>query len=110
MTFQFRRQKLISVIALLAAMTFSIPANATTYLFHVGCSDKSLVAQWDTGTIDPGREYLRVVTGTKFPSCSISDYNDSRDSQLPRERYSHEGGVISGVPLVGTIICGIFHC
>lgn len=66
--------------------------------------------EWNTGSIDPGREYLRVVTGTKFPNCSISDYVDTNDGALPRERYSHEGGVISGVPFVGWIICGIFGC
>src|SRR5690348_13532174 len=94
----------------LVSMVSITPAEATTYLFHISCSNKSFVAQWDTGTIDPGREYLRVTTGTKFPGCSVSDYVEARDSKLPRERYSHEGGVIQGIPLAGPIICGIFHC
>jgi hypothetical protein len=100
------------ILVLTAMVTLAVvsSANATTYLFHVSCENKLLVAQWDTGTIDPGREYLRVATGTKFPGCSVSDYNDARDKGFPRERYSHEGAVINGVPLIGPIICGIFHC
>jgi hypothetical protein len=97
-------------LAALIPVLCSTNAEATTYLFHVSCQDKLFVAQWDTGTIDPGREYLRATTGTKFPGCSVGDYDDGRDSRLPRERYSHEGAVIQGVPLVGPIICGIFGC
>jgi hypothetical protein len=88
----------------------AVSASATDYLFHVSCSDKRLVVEWQTGTVDPGREYLRVATGTKFPNCVVSDYNELRDSQLPRERYSHEGGVIQGIPLLGTLLCWLFSC
>ncbi|MET4493547.1 hypothetical protein [Bradyrhizobium sp. LA7.1] len=86
------------------------PANATDYLFHVSCQDKSRVAEWNTGSVDPGKEYLRVATGTKFPGCSVSDYVEARDSSLPRDRFSHEGGVIAGIPFIGGIICGLFGC
>lgn len=85
-------------------------ADATTYRFGVSCSDKRFVAEWKTGDIDPGREYLRVTTGTKFPSCSVGDYDPSTDANLPRETYSHEGAVIQGIPLAGPIICGILGC
>lgn len=99
--------------------TFSMIASFTTantsiaggnYQFTVSCSNKHLVAEWNTGDIDPGKEYLRVATGQKFPNCSISDYNASIDSQLSRERFSHEGGVVAGVPVIGPIICGVFGC
>ncbi len=58
----------------------------------------------------PGKEFLRVSTGTKFPGCSTTDYNEATDSNLLRERYSHEVAVIQGIPLLGPIICGIFGC
>lgn len=104
-----RRAKLL-VLAVLTTVATSNATRATDYLFHVSCQDKSLVAEWNTGDIDPGREYLRVATGTKFPGCSISDFNPARDAGLPRERYSDVGGVIAGIPLIGPIICGIFGC
>ena len=31
-------------------------AGAATYLFHLSCTDRVFVAQWDTGLLDPGRE------------------------------------------------------
>jgi hypothetical protein len=87
------------------------PAGATTFLFHVSCeSGQPFVAEWDTGSVDPGKEYLRVATGIKFPNCGVSDYDDRRDKNLHRERYSAEGGILQGIPLVGTIWCGIFGC
>jgi hypothetical protein len=101
---------LVNVAIILVFAGVSAPARATDYLFHVSCQDKLFVAEWKTGTLDPGREYLRFVTGTKFPNCTVGDYNEGRDSRLPREKYSHEGAVISGVPLAGTIICGLFGC
>lgn len=82
----------------------------TIYEFTVSCSDKRLVVEWGVGDIDPGKEFLRVSTGTKYPGCSTTDYNPTTDSSLPRERYSHEAGVIQGIPLLGPIICGIFGC
>ena len=62
--------------------TFSMIASLTTantclaggsYEFTVSCPNKHLVAEWNTGDIDPGKEYLRVATGQKFSGCSISD-------------------------------------
>lgn len=82
-----------------------------TYLFSVTCQNREpLVAQWNTGDIDPGKEYLRVATGQQYPGCSIGDYNEAVDSGKPRDTYSHEGGVIAGVPVLGPIICGLFGC
>lgn len=75
------------------------------YLFTVTCpSSPAFVAEWDTGTIDPGKEYLRAQTGTKNPNCSIRDYNAGTDKRLPRRRFSHTSGVIEGIPLVGPVI------
>lgn len=101
---------ILRCLTILVAISVPTYASATTYLFGVSCSDRRFVAQWDTGSIDPGREYLRVATGTNFPGCSVGNYNAATDADLPRERYSHEGGVISGIPLAGPIICGIFGC
>jgi hypothetical protein len=86
-----------------------MPAYATNYRFHVSCPDKSLVVEWGTGAIDPGQEYLRVTTGTKYGGCSVSDYDPVRDANLPVERNSDVGGVIAGVPLLGPILGNIFH-
>jgi len=94
----------------LALFAWSSDARATDYLFHVSCQNKLLVVEWNTGSVDPGKEYLRVATGTKYPSCAVADYNDARDKNLPRERYSHEGGVIAGIPFIGGIICSWFGC
>lgn len=109
-----RDARLLHLLALLFACTLlsicAAPANATDYLFHVSCDEKRFIAEWNTGSIDPGREYLRTVTGTKFPECSVRDYNAETDGDLPRERYSHEGGVVQGIPFVGPILCGIFNC
>ena len=95
----------IFTLALSATECFA----GTTYTFTVRCPNSSQVYEWGVGDIDPGKEYLRVVTGTKFPGCSVSDYTDA-DSYLPKERVSHEAAVIQGVPLIGPIICGIFGC
>jgi hypothetical protein len=90
---------------------FSASASfATDYLFHVGCSSRAFVAEWRTGTIDPGREYLRVATGTKNSECTISDYDPQRDAGLPREIYEGAGGVVQGVPLLGPLVCGMIGC
>lgn len=97
-------------MAFLAVGIFLVPQfSYADYLFHVGCQDKSMVVEWGVGDIDPGKEYLRVVTGTKHPGCSISDYNPDVDADLPREKYSDAGGVLQGFPPV-SIICGIFGC
>jgi hypothetical protein len=94
--------------AALATITFD-QARATDYLFRVSCQSRRFVVQWSTGSIDPGKEYLRAVTGTKNADCMISDYNARTDANLPRERYSDWGGVVQGAPPV-VIICAIFHC
>ena len=103
-------KRTIVLTVFIATCIVASSAAATDYLFHVGCSNRQLVAKWSTGTVDPGKEYLRTVTGTKFPDCSITDYDSTRDAGLPVETYSHEGGVIAGIPFVGSIICGIFGC
>lgn len=81
----------------------------TTYRFTVACKDRRQVVEWGVGDIDPGKEYLRAQTGTKFPGCQIADYNDARDHSLPRDRYSAEGGVIQGIPVVGPLLDKLFH-
>ncbi|MDW9766673.1 hypothetical protein [Sinorhizobium meliloti] len=101
--------------SLMAAMsgfllTAAAEASATDYLFHVSCADKNVVVQWKTGDVDPGREYLRVVTGTHNPDCSITDYNEATDAGLEREVYSHEAGIVRGIPFIGGIICWVFGC
>jgi len=86
-------------------------ALATDYKFTVSCSHDRFTVLWQTGGIDPGKEWLRVTTGTKYPDCTVSDFNPRTDSHLRlADRYSHEGGIIQGIPLGGTIICGIFGC
>ena len=86
-------------------------AHATTYKFTVSCEYDRFVIIWKTGVIDPGREWLRVATGTKYSNCSTSDFNQVSDSHLRVEaHHSHEGAIIQGVPLLGTLICGIFRC
>ncbi len=79
----------------------------TTYVFTVTCPHAAQVVEWGVGDIDPGKEFLRVSTGTKFPDCSVSDYRDS-DANLPRTRYSHENAIFQGIPLIGPILESIF--
>ena len=81
-----------------------------TYKFTITCPDRRFVAEWATGDIDPGKEYLRFTTGTKFDGCQVSDFNTAIDSSLPVDKYSHEGAVIQGVPLVGPVLCKFFKC
>lgn len=102
-------RKFILMSGVVMAGVLVSEAQATTYRFSVSCQDRRTVAVWETGAIDPGKEYLRVITGTKNPNCSISDYNEATDANLPTDRYSDVGGVISGLPPVA-IICGIFDC
>jgi hypothetical protein len=80
----------------------------TAYKFTVSCQMRQLVVQWNTGDIDPGKEYLRVSTGTKQPGCSVGDFNRATDSGLPVETYSGASGVVHGIPLIGSILAGIF--
>jgi hypothetical protein len=98
------------IISALLAVTMTIANAGTKYEFTVTCQNRIFVVEWKTGDIDPGKEYLRVVTGTKNPSCSITDYNEARDKDLSKEEYSHEGGVINGIPFIGSILCKIFGC
>lgn len=79
----------------------------TTYVFTVTCASSAQVVEWGVGDIDPGKEFLRVSTGTHYPDCSITDY-DERDAGLPRVRYSHEEAIIKGIPLLGPLLEGIF--
>jgi hypothetical protein len=86
------------------------PVEATEYLFTVSCEHGSHVVAWRTGDIDPGKEWLRVATGTQNPNCSVSDFVASTDSDLPRETLEHEAGVVRGIPLIGPIVCSFFGC
>ena len=92
------------------AVAWPSQSHATEYRFTVACERGSHVVIWRTGDIDPGKEWLRVATGTQNPNCSVSDFVASTDSNLPSETLEHEAGVIRGIPLIGTIVCGIFGC
>lgn len=106
----FVRMSLAATSAFAAVAIITTAASATDYWFDVSCSNRALVVEWGVGDIDPGREYLRFTTGTKYPNCSVSDYDANADFNKDHERYSHESAIINGVPLVGPIICGIFDC
>lgn len=80
----------------------------TTYTFTVSCAGSARVVEWGVGDVDPGKEFLRVSTGTLFPDCSITDYAPSSDSHLPREHYEHAEAFWKGIPLIGPILCKIF--
>jgi len=98
-----------AVCVLLAiGSSLSGEALATSYEFTVTCQQKQQVVEWKTGSIDPGKEYLRVATGVNNPNCSITDYNSATDSKLPRQTLSHEGGLLAGIPFVGMLVCQWF--
>lgn len=96
-----------TAVVVATAMLTTSAANATTYRFHVSCSHGAKVVEWRTGDVDPGKEYLRVVTGTNNPNCSISDFNKHGDGSLPRETLEGGAAVIAGVPFVGSIVRGL---
>ncbi len=101
----------LALIGLLTAVGFTSVAHATDYKFAVGCPYRSFTVLWSTGSVDPGQEWLRVATGTKHPGCGVANFNARSHGSLKVEaRYSHEGGVIEGIPLVGAIVCGLFGC
>lgn len=93
-----------------ALLTCSIEATAlaTRYSFFVACRNSAFVDDWDTGTIDPGREYLRTVVGTKHPGCGISDYNPQNDFGIRHEHHEGSSAVVEGVPFLGQILGDIF--
>jgi hypothetical protein len=101
-----RRRALVGL--LIAGTLVTAPAQASTYKFNVVCESQKKVVEWKTGAIDPGREYLRVITGTKNPNCQVSDYGPA-DGALPTEKHSHEGAILQGLPPVA-IICALFRC
>jgi len=105
-----RRALVVSGLVLIISLSAFARAMATDYRFHVSCQTGPFVVLWSTGAVDPGKEYLRVVTGTKNPNCQVSDYNSAQDARLRVDRYSDAGGVVAGIPFVGPIICGIFGC
>ncbi len=91
---------------LMLSTTFTSYAGAS-YKFAVSCTNQRLVAEWNTGDIDPGKEYLRTATAGQYgPDCQIGDFNPTIDGGLPVDTYSHEGGVVSGA--VG-VVCGLLH-
>jgi len=102
------KHALLPVIVLAAALAPSL-GNATTYKFRVSCERETLIEEWNTGEIDPGQEYLRVVTGTHHPNCNIDDFNANRDFRLRTERHSDLGGILFGIPGSG-IVCAILGC
>jgi hypothetical protein len=75
----------------------------TTNLFALSIQRS---ASSSTGTLvdtDPGKEHLRFKPATENTDCFVSDYDDSRAKPLPRDRNSHEGAVIQGLPLLGPL-------
>lgn len=80
----------------------------TTYLFTVTCPESAQVVEWGVGDIDPGKEFLRVSTGTHYPGCSVTDFHDA-DARLPRIRYSHEEAFWQGIPPIGSILNALFR-
>lgn len=107
--------RVVLAAALVVAGLQSGPALATEYRFTVSCGEgfsleSAHVVLWKTGDIDPGREWLRVATGSNYPNCSVSHYNPTTDAGLRIETRSHEGAVVKGVPVLGPILCAIFKC
>jgi hypothetical protein len=83
----------------------------TTYKFTVHGPGAHKVVQWDLGAVDPGKEYLRVQTGTLYPGSSITDFNPDTDSGFEVEFHSNESAVIDAIPVVGPVVAwvkGIF--
>lgn len=98
----------VACVTVVLAMGVSSAALAGgTYKFTVACGDRWHAEQWDTGAVDPGHDYLQGVTGTSYPNCTVRDYSPN-DGPLPVNHRSDVGGVVAGIPLVGTIIDGIF--
>jgi hypothetical protein len=87
-------------------MAFAV--NAQTYLFRVSCADETFVAQWDTSSIDRGKDHFRIATGDSNLDCSIYDYDATTDRNLPR-RWCGDPGIILGFPPF-LILFGISHC
>jgi len=103
--------KTLKTLIAVAAISFVAIGNAHaggTYKFVVYCQNQQSVAQWNTGDIDPGKEFLRVSTGTKYPGCSVGDFVAWRDGHLPVETFSGPSGVVQGIPLLGPILGKIF--
>jgi hypothetical protein len=96
------------LITMTTLLNGSSRAHATSYLFTVSCESRRFVVDWETGSVDPGREYLRAATGTKNAGCMVGDYSAARDSKLPRDKYSDWGGVLQAFPPV-FFFCGLFH-
>lgn len=64
---------LLAIVALLGIFVSNpltlVPANAGgTYVFSVTCtSGESLIVEWRTGDIDPGKEYSELQRGRNTP-------------------------------------------
>lgn len=93
----------IMMLAMLTTFVATTSASATSYKFTVTCQAATQVIEWKTGAIDPGREALRVSTGSNFPDCSVSDFNPTTDANLPVQVNEGAVAVVQGVPLVGEV-------
>jgi len=100
-------KKFIFAAMLAAASLAAATADARSYKFRVTCETEKHVEEWGIGAVDPGREYLRVITGADNPNCSVADFNEQRDGDLPVK--SHRGAVAVGEGIV-SIICGWIGC
>lgn len=93
-----------------ALALFATPATyANAYLFRVDCSGEAYVAQWDSGAVDPGKDYFRIATGDRNLDCSVYDYNGATDRGLPRRWCSGDAGAIRAFPPI-LIPLGATHC
>ena len=103
-------KKFMKAAVVVAMLAGSAPAFAGgTYKFTITCSNGGVgVAEWRTGDIDPGKEYLRVATGTNNPGCSISDFDANRDGWAPVTVYEGPAAIPQGIPLLGTILENVF--
>lgn len=92
--------------AVIAAGLMSGASGGTVHAFTVTCPNNALVVEWAVGDIDPGKEFLRAVTGNNFPGCSVNDYQPG-DAALPRIHHGHEQTLLAAAPLIGSIIGSI---
>ncbi len=109
-----RRADALGLIAAAAffvapALVAAPAAHANIYLFGVRCNDEAYVAQWDSGAPDPGKEYFRLATGDLNLDCTIHDYDNKTERDLPRRWCREAGGILRGFPPM-LIILGTTHC
>lgn len=93
----------ITSAAVALSLIFAAPTAQARipYRFHVSCPEKEFVLEWRTGDIDPGREYLRLASGTNNPGCDIANFDATRDDGLPVVVLKGEKGILKGLSPLG---------